>query len=264
MPDNNALHDAAGSGNLAEVQAQVNKFDINAKGKYDETALVKAAENGHTDVVKLFLTVDGIDVNIPNVSALKMTYIHLISISLNHRVYFIPYRHDCFHSCPTNFLHNRVPPSSFNSWFNIISSLYNYISTPSTHTQTHIPFDHPVYTHSYTYTHTMWLTHTHHLRSFVPFYSKNTTTHPPYTTISIPNSPSSPTLPTNPPPHHPYTYTTLPCIYMHTPTHPLHSLYTLILPHTYSPSDHGTHPYITLSPTPSLLPSSYVVVGGEC
>ena len=107
MPDNNALHDAAGSGNLAEVQSQVNNFDINAKGKEDGTALYWAARNGRTDVVKLFLTVDGIDVNIPDVSTLIMTSFHFISISLslNHRVYFIPYRHDCYHSCPT------YPPS---------------------------------------------------------------------------------------------------------------------------------------------------------
>ena len=106
--ENNALHDAAESGNLAEVQSQVNNFPINTKGgEYNETALYKAAEKGHTDVVKFLLTVDGIDVNIPNVSTLKMTSVHLISISLslNHRVYFIPYRHDCYHSCPT------YPPS---------------------------------------------------------------------------------------------------------------------------------------------------------
>ena len=105
MPDNNALHDAAGSGNLAEVQSQVNNFDINARGQWDGTALYWAARNGRTDVVKLFLTVDGIDVNIPNVSTLIMTSFHLISISLIPHAHFIPYRHDCYHSCPT------YPPS---------------------------------------------------------------------------------------------------------------------------------------------------------
>ena len=107
---NNALHDAAKSGNLAKVQSQVNNFPINAKGAFykggDETALFQAARKGHTDVVKFLLTVDGIDVNIPKVSTLKMTSVHLISsISLIPHVYLIPYRHDCYHSTPT------YPPS---------------------------------------------------------------------------------------------------------------------------------------------------------
>ena len=116
MPDNNALHNAAAIGNVAEVQSQVNNFDINAKGENDDTALVKAAREGHTDVVKLFLTVDGIDVNIPNVSTLKMTYLYLISISLNPHVYFIMHTDMIVITLalPTP-LHNRVPPSSFNS-----------------------------------------------------------------------------------------------------------------------------------------------------
>ena len=67
MSDNNALHTAAEAGNLAEVQAQVKNVDINAKGKYDETALFKAAESGHTDVVKLLLSLNA-DVNLPDVS----------------------------------------------------------------------------------------------------------------------------------------------------------------------------------------------------
>ena len=70
---NNALHTAARTGNVAEVQAQVGNFDINAKGGGEETALFKAAENGHTEVVKLLLTLNPPpDVNMPNVSTLKV------------------------------------------------------------------------------------------------------------------------------------------------------------------------------------------------
>ena len=67
----NALHYAASAGNVAEVQAQVGKFDINAKGQHDMTALLRAAGNGHTEVVKLLLSIHA-DVNIPDVSALKI------------------------------------------------------------------------------------------------------------------------------------------------------------------------------------------------
>ena len=78
MPDNNALHDAAKAGNLAEVQSQVGKFDINVKGQFGETALFKAAESGHTDVIKLLLTFNPPpDVNIVNVSIPKMINICL-------------------------------------------------------------------------------------------------------------------------------------------------------------------------------------------
>ena len=67
MPNNNALHIAAKNGNLTQVQIHVRNFDINAKGEKDETALVMAAANGHTDVVTLLLTFNP-DVNIPDVS----------------------------------------------------------------------------------------------------------------------------------------------------------------------------------------------------
>ena len=77
MPNNNALHEAAKAGNLAKVQAQGKNFDINAKGENDETALFKAAESGHTEVVKLLLSLDA-DVNIPDVSTLLM-----ISVACN-------------------------------------------------------------------------------------------------------------------------------------------------------------------------------------
>ena len=77
MPANNALHNAAKAGNLAEVRSQVSKFDINAKGEYDWTALVNAAVKGHLVVVKLLLTFNP-DVNIPDVSTLTMISVHLI------------------------------------------------------------------------------------------------------------------------------------------------------------------------------------------
>ena len=68
MPDNNnALHTAAERGSLKHVQSQVSNFDINAKGDKNETALLKAARKGHTEVVKLLLTFNP-DVNITNVS----------------------------------------------------------------------------------------------------------------------------------------------------------------------------------------------------
>ena len=67
----NALQIAAKAGNLAEVQAQVKNFDINAKGEGDRTALYRAAMEGHTEVVKLLLSLNA-DVNIPNVSTLLM------------------------------------------------------------------------------------------------------------------------------------------------------------------------------------------------
>jgi VCBS repeat-containing protein len=73
----NALHTAAKAGNVAEVQSQVGKFDINAKGQWSETALFKAAEKGHTEVVKLLATHNA-DVNLPDVSYHPMISIHLI------------------------------------------------------------------------------------------------------------------------------------------------------------------------------------------
>jgi ankyrin repeat protein len=62
----NALHTAAKAGDVDEVQSQVGNFDINAKGEDDETALFKAAESGHTEVVKLLATHNA-DVNLANV-----------------------------------------------------------------------------------------------------------------------------------------------------------------------------------------------------
>ena len=78
MSHNNALHNAAKEGNLSEVQILVRNFDINAKGQHGGTALYWAAREGHTEIVKLLLTLNA-DVNIPDVSVLIMTYVHLIS-----------------------------------------------------------------------------------------------------------------------------------------------------------------------------------------
>ena len=68
--DDNALHIAVANGNLAQVQLQLRKFDINAKGDYDGTALYRAAREGKTDIVKLLLS-ENADVNIPDVSKVK-------------------------------------------------------------------------------------------------------------------------------------------------------------------------------------------------
>ena len=74
----NALHTAAKAGNVAEVQSQVGKFDINAKGSDGSTALNYAAWKGHTEVVKLFLNLNPApDVNLPDVSTLTNDFFHL-------------------------------------------------------------------------------------------------------------------------------------------------------------------------------------------
>ena len=78
---NNALHTAAKAGNVAEMQAQIGKFDINAKGQFDMTALNWAAHDGQTEVVKLLLTLKPApDVNMPNVSIQTVISVHLICI----------------------------------------------------------------------------------------------------------------------------------------------------------------------------------------
>ena len=64
---NNALHTAAKDGNLAGVRSQAGNIDINAKGEFGSTALGKAAHEGHTEIVKLLLTLNA-DVNLANVS----------------------------------------------------------------------------------------------------------------------------------------------------------------------------------------------------
>ena len=67
MPNDNALHTAAERGEIAKVRSQICNFDINAKGQYNETALLKAAQKGYVDVLVLLLTYHP-DVNIPDVS----------------------------------------------------------------------------------------------------------------------------------------------------------------------------------------------------
>ena len=111
MPNDNALHDAAKEGNLAEVLSQLSNFDINAKGMENMTALCWAVRYGHTEVVKLLLTYSP-DVNIPSVSSLKMIYIHLICIFTSH-IFIL-----CHHSYTLRLvLLSRVvdvPPTFYN------------------------------------------------------------------------------------------------------------------------------------------------------
>ena len=58
------LIEAALKGDTAGVKALLDKgADVNAKGKYDQTALILASENGHTQIVNLLLN-KGADVNI--------------------------------------------------------------------------------------------------------------------------------------------------------------------------------------------------------
>ena len=82
--ENNALHTAVIAGNLAEVQAQVSNFDINAKGENGRTSLYFAANAQKPEVVKLLLTL-GVDVNLADVSIPTM-------ISGSYDVHFlVPY-----------------------------------------------------------------------------------------------------------------------------------------------------------------------------
>ena len=74
----NALHTAAEQGNLELVQIHVQNFDINAKGKNDETALFKAADRVKTDTVKLLLSFNP-DVNIPNLKGQTALWLACVS-----------------------------------------------------------------------------------------------------------------------------------------------------------------------------------------
>ena len=99
---NNALHIAAKAGNVVEVQAQIGKFDINAKGERERTALCRAAFEGHTEVVKLLLTLNPApDVNLPDVSTPTMMSVHLTCIShfmyLYYILLFTPLGMYCYH-----------------------------------------------------------------------------------------------------------------------------------------------------------------------
>ena len=102
MSDNNALHTAAKAGDLAKVQSQVSNFDINAKVEEYGTALYWAARQGHTEVVKLLLTLNA-DVNIPDVSTLKMIPVHRIYVFPSYLCYALLSTHlgmYCHHSNP--------------------------------------------------------------------------------------------------------------------------------------------------------------------
>ena len=99
MPDNNALHIAAqGRGDLVQVQCQVNNFDINAKGEEDGTALYWSARDGNADIVKLLLTFNP-DVNIPDVSTIKMISVHLLMYVIP-IPYFLHHSIYCYHCYP--------------------------------------------------------------------------------------------------------------------------------------------------------------------
>ena len=86
----NALHVAAKAGNVAEVESQVRKFDINATGEYGGTALCWASRQGKTEVVKLLITLNA-DVNIPDVSTPTMISNHPLSISLIPHIAAVPF-----------------------------------------------------------------------------------------------------------------------------------------------------------------------------
>ena len=99
---NNALHNAAKDGNIAEVRSQVGNFDINAKGEDDRTALYWASKEGKTEVVKLLLTLNPApDVNLPDVSTPTMMSVHLTCIShfmyLYYILLFTPLGMYCYH-----------------------------------------------------------------------------------------------------------------------------------------------------------------------
>src|SRR5204862_7282883 len=62
-PLNEALWEAARAGDTARIQTALDKgADVNAKARYDMTALIFAADKGHLDAVKL-LVAKGADVN---------------------------------------------------------------------------------------------------------------------------------------------------------------------------------------------------------
>ena len=103
----NALHTAAKAGNVAEVQSQVGKFDINAKGEYGETALFKAAESGHTDVVKLLETHNA-DVNLASVS---ISTIDFDPSDINFTI-FVSILHSPLHLLEYSLVSRIVAPTS--------------------------------------------------------------------------------------------------------------------------------------------------------
>ena len=128
MPFNNELHYAAKNGNLVQVQSQVRNFDINALGEDGGTALYWSARNGHANVVKLLLTFNP-DVNIPNVSTLKMKFIHLIRISpiplsLSYTLISTFLGIYCYHFNPIITLSSDFLLPHFLSFYQIITSFH--------------------------------------------------------------------------------------------------------------------------------------------
>ena len=66
MSESNDFINAAGDGDLNTVQSLVDKVNVNGKNESGHTALYKAADNGHLDVVK-FLVAQDVDVNLADV-----------------------------------------------------------------------------------------------------------------------------------------------------------------------------------------------------
>ena len=156
----NALHTAARAGNLAQVRAQVGKFDINANGSCSETALWIAAANGHTEVVKLLLTLDPApDVNIPDVRiptnlpsdwyfyiilhfpSYPSRHLYISRVvdvpppTSQHDIQYYPFLPSFFPILPTNIQYYIFLP------FSLVSLLFGYTST---HTHPHtLPLTHP-------------------------------------------------------------------------------------------------------------------------
>ena len=62
------IHDAAKAGDLAGVQAELDKgVDVNAEGEFRFTPLHNAALNGHKEIVELLIA-KGADVNVQGVA----------------------------------------------------------------------------------------------------------------------------------------------------------------------------------------------------
>ena len=85
---NNLLHTAADWGDLNQAQSVVGLVDINAKGGYGATALLKASYSGHAKIVELILTFNP-DVNIPDVSTISASIIHVTPSPLTCLLFFL-------------------------------------------------------------------------------------------------------------------------------------------------------------------------------
>ena len=182
MPDNNALHIAAESGNLVEVQYQVSNFDINDKGEFEGTALYWAARGGYADIVKLLLTLNA-DANIPDVRTLKMTSIHPSSSDM----YFLPpsYLLYTLLSTPRGmYCHHTYRCTTLNQlmYIQLYLSLLPLPSSFPYHLDTHLR------THTITCCNILIRVYTHiHVYTYVPT----------YISIRIPPSPTNTHTPTN-------------------------------------------------------------------